>query len=152
MILLHISLSYFSFLIYCSGDFHLYADVSDGDTIFFNLDKHCHPDAYCVGTVVPFKNKVYYDKHLTHFAGYSVGQCIVVHTHLFYCTSSVDVEHKGEIAVQGFGDLGPDGTTFLITAASGIYEGEEGTLTSTPDDTKSKYYKYSFEFYDSAKY
>jgi hypothetical protein len=69
------------------------------------------------------------------------------------------VEDKGEIAVQGFGDLGPDGTTdlgpdgttFLITAACGIYKGEEGSLTATPDETKSKYFKYhGFKFYDSA--
>lgn len=106
--------------------------------------------AYCVGSVAPLKNKVYYDKYLTHFARYTVGECIVVHKHLFYCTSSFYVEDKGEIAVQGFGDLGPDGTTFLITAACGIYKGEEGTLTATPDETKSKYFKYSFKFYDSA--
>jgi hypothetical protein len=66
----------------------------------------------------------------------------VVDEHLFCCTFSVDVEHKGEIAVQGFGNLGPNGTTFRITASSGsIYKGEEGTLTSTPDETKTKYYK-----------
>jgi hypothetical protein len=140
--------SYFSclFVVY-SGDFYLYANASGETPTLFNLDNHCHHDA-CL--LCWFRNKVYYDKYLTRFARYTVGECIVVHKHLFYCTSSFYVEDKKEIAVQGFGDLGPDGTTFLITAACGIYKGEEGTLTATPDETKSKYFKYSFKFYDSA--
>jgi len=123
-----------------------------GDTIFFNLDDHCDPAAYCVGTIIPFVSNVYYDKHLEHYAGTTKGTCVAVADHPvleFYCVFTVAVEHEGEIALQGSLADSADGTTFLITAASGSYKGEEGTLKYTPKDENIT--KYSFTFYESAE-
>jgi len=100
--------------------------------------------------VTPFVNNVYYDEHLSHFAGTSKGTCIAVADHPsleFYCTFTVAVEHEGDIAVQGSGSVSLDGSTLLIAAASGTYKGYEGSLLSGPVDDTAAIYKYTFTFH-----
>lgn len=132
----------------------LYKDAS-GDYIFFNLDEHCDPHEYCVGTVIPFKNDLFYDAHLDphSYAGYEIGHCIVVADHpvlQFYCLFSVFIDHKGQIALQGYGTLSAEGSTFLITAAAGEYEAFKGSLDATPTDETNEKYFLKFEFLDEA--
>lgn len=126
----------------------LYLDASEGSSAY-DLDAHCEVSP-CVGTVIVFKNKLYYDAHFEHFAGVALGQCIVVAEHpdpLFYCVYTSVVEDHGEIAVQGYGSQSPDGSTFLITAAADEYAGLGGSLTSTPLNEENTKYLYEFEFF-----
>ena len=136
----------------------LYVDASEGSASF-NLDEHCDAGAYCVGTILTFKNSLYYDEHLKYPAGTNIGTCTIVAEYpaeyehdpsiqKAYCTWSVIVDHEGEIAIQGVGTVGSlDGDVFLITAASGSYKGHEGTLLSKPTDETLLIYEYKFTFH-----
>jgi hypothetical protein len=150
----------FTSFLYCqtpAETFYVYAE----DSPIFNLDYHCKEDK-CIGAVIPFKNDLYLDHYYHDKAGYSIGHCILVAKHpephdphklipQYYCLFSFVIdyeEHKydyckyeGEIAFAGYGT--PEGT-FLITAASGAYEGEEGSLTTK--DKGDKKFEYKLEF------
>lgn len=136
-----------------------YLDTSVPSQVF-QLDKTC--EGSCVGTVIPFKNPLFDDEHLVYEAGYSLGHCTVVAEHpdvdphkpyiqQMYCLFTVFINGYGEIAVAGVGTFSPDGSTFLITAASGAYACYTGSLLSKPtDETMTKYY-YKFTFADTDK-
>lgn len=112
----------------------------------------------CTGSVFTFKNTVYFDLHFEYVAGFLVGYCTVVADHPDiepYCVYTTvldyEVDHtpfKAEIAVAG-GSIVGQTSTFLITAAAGEYEGEEGTLTTSliVDEVKGRIQKLEFEFY-----
>lgn len=125
----------------------VYTDVTEANV--FNLNDHCESD-YCVGAVIPFKTKVYFDDHLKHTIGHLQGHCIVVadyHKPLLYCLYTFSIDHAGDIAVQGSKALA-DKSTLLISAASGDYKGLEGyiTSTSTTNDKHKEIFKYEISF------
>jgi hypothetical protein len=116
----------------------------------FQLDDVC--EGACVGTIITFKNDLYYDEHLTHKAGSNIGTCTVVAEYpaeyehdpaiqQLYCLYTVCIDGYGEIAVAGVGTFSLDGSTFLITASSGAYACYTGSLFSKPtDETMTKHY------------
>jgi len=134
------------------NDLELYNDGSGN--IFFNLDKHCEEDKLCVGAVMPFKDILYFDKHKEHPAGFLIGYSIIVTDHPvleMYCVFSIVVDHVGEIAFAGSAKLDGGSNTFLVTAASGEYEGEiGGEVEAEPIDLDSQYFLYKVNFLDAA--
>jgi hypothetical protein len=117
-------------------------------------------DPTCVGEVLTFKSPLFLDKHLLYPAGYAIGHCIIVAAYFPedsheptvykpYCLYTYEIsyekeleyydkyhekiicEFEAEVAVQGVGSLGEESTQ-LITAAAGLFEGLEGSVTVKP--------------------
>lgn len=137
------------FLPLLQKDFVIYNDPNQDPTIPIVLDPSCtRPDGFCLGTIAPFKNKVFKTLDFTDTPlGTNIGQCLVVAEGdagpEFYCSWTVSIDGIGDIAVQGPGTL--TSQDFPIVGGTGKYAGAEGTLTSTPNDDFSAY-KYEFEF------
>lgn len=117
----------------------------------FNLDEHCTEGEPCVGTIYTLKTPLYYDEYLKHRAGFKIGDCTVVSVEELptvihaYCVLTVVLDHEGEIVVQGSMIVNKGGY-FLITAASGTYAGNEGSLVTAPTETVPTTAKLSFTF------
>lgn len=127
----------------------IYNDPSQEPSIPIVLDPSCsREDNFCVGTITPFKNTLFLTEDFEGTPlGTNVGQCIVVAVGEagpeFYCSWTMSIKGKGDIAVQGPGALAS--ADFPIVGGTGMFAGAEGVLTSTPKNMFTAY-EYTFKF------
>lgn len=150
-----------------------YSNSTDPGPSIFQLNKTCE-DTTCVGQVLTFKSPLYLDKYLHYPAGFAIGHCIIVAAYVPedyhestvykpYCLYTYEIsyekeldgydkyhekivcEYDAEVAVQGVGSLGSKSTQ-LITAAAGLFEGLEGSVTVVPTEMYPVVFESYFEF------
>ena len=126
----------------------------------FNLTTRC--EGSCVGTVITFKNDLYYDEHLTHEAGFNIGSCTVVAEHpaeyehdppiqQLYCLFSVFVDHYGEIALAGVGTFDKLAVPFSLQQPLVLTHATQDRVVSVPTDETMTKYSYKFTFANTDK-
>jgi hypothetical protein len=151
-----------------------YSNSTDPGPSIFQLNMTCE-DTTCVGQVLTFKSPLYLDKYLHYPAGFAIGHCIVVAAYVPkdsheptvykpYCLYTYEISYEkeldyydmyhekiicefdAEVAVQGVGSLGSESSTQLITAAAGLFEGLEGSVTVAPTEKYPEVFESYFEF------